>query len=178
MAFLPSLGFLGFEIHIFYCNTPCLVWLPIQHRRKPISREPDFSVQKQGFLDGFLGEHVATDISFFSPVLFALARNGTLAFVPGRDASKRHLVWVDRTGHAEPLKSLPQRAYAAPRLAPDAQRIMTLFEDTGDLWIFDMRGSSIRLTKDGLSVRAVWSADSSQVAYSSARVNRAEPGPA
>src|SRR2546428_5375907 len=55
MAFLPSLGFLGFEIHIFYCNTPCLVWLPIQHRRKPISREPDFSVQKQGFLDGFLG---------------------------------------------------------------------------------------------------------------------------
>src|SRR2546427_3411394 len=54
MAFLPSLGFLGFEIHIFYCNTPCLVWLPIQHRRKPISREPDFSVQKQGFLDGFL----------------------------------------------------------------------------------------------------------------------------
>jgi len=125
-----------------------------------------------------LGEHVATDISFFSPVLFALARNGTLAFVPGRDASKRHLVWVDRTGHAEPLKSLPQRAYAAPRLAPDAQRIMTLFEDTGDLWIFDMRGSSIRLTKDGLSVRAVWSADSSQVAYSSGRVNRAEPGPA
>src|SRR5437899_11799979 len=54
MAFLPSLGFLGFEIHIFYCNTPCLVWLPIQHRRKPISREPDFSVQKLGFLDGFL----------------------------------------------------------------------------------------------------------------------------
>src|SRR2546427_4143932 len=54
MAFLPSLGFLGFEIHIFYCNTPCLVWLPIQHRRKPISREPDFSIQKQGFMDGFL----------------------------------------------------------------------------------------------------------------------------
>src|SRR5437870_2746031 len=58
MAFLPSLGFLGFEIHIFYCNTPCLVWLPIQHRRKPISREPDFSVQKQGFLDGFLEERL------------------------------------------------------------------------------------------------------------------------
>src|SRR3989442_1696141 len=34
MAFLPSLGFLGFEIDIFYCNTPCLVWLPMQRRRK------------------------------------------------------------------------------------------------------------------------------------------------
>src|SRR5207253_10032084 len=32
--FLPSLGFLGFEIDIFYCNTPCLVWLPMQRRRK------------------------------------------------------------------------------------------------------------------------------------------------
>jgi len=125
-----------------------------------------------------LGEYVATDISFFSPALFALAPNGTLAFVPGRDASKRHLVWIDRTGHAEPLKGLPQRAYAAPRLAPDGQRIIALFEDTGDLWIFDMRGSSIRLTKNGLSGLAAWSSDGSQVVYSSGRVNRAGPGPA
>src|SRR3989441_13349071 len=71
MAFLPSLGFLGFEIHIFYCNTPCLVWLPIQHRRKPISREPDFSVQKQGFLDGFLAAKVTchVSLSYFTPAM-------------------------------------------------------------------------------------------------------------
>jgi serine/threonine-protein kinase len=118
-----------------------------------------------------LGEHIATDISFFSPALFALAPNGTLAFVPAREASKRHLVWVDRSGHVEALTNLSSNAYAAPRISPDGQKVMVLLEDTGDLWIYDQRGSSIRLTNDGLSVRAIWSADGSQIAYSSGLVD-------
>src|SRR5262249_9863544 len=117
-----------------------------------------------------LGEHIATDISFFSPALFALAPNGTLAFVPARDASKRHLVWVDRSGHVEALTNLSSNAYAAPRISPDGKKVMVLLEDTGDLWIYDQRGSWIRFTNDGLSVRAIWSADGSQIAYSSGRV--------
>jgi eukaryotic-like serine/threonine-protein kinase len=120
-----------------------------------------------------LGEHVATDISFFSPALFTMAPNGTLAFVPARDASKRHLVWVDRSGRVEALTNLPQHAYAGPRISPDGQKMMVLLEDTGDLWIYDKRGSSIRLTNDGLTVRAIWSSDGSQITYSSGRV---EPG--
>src|SRR5207247_11143166 len=36
VAFLPTLGFLAFDFNIFYCNTSCLVYLPTQHRRKPI----------------------------------------------------------------------------------------------------------------------------------------------
>src|SRR5213593_3326330 len=36
VAFLPTLGFLEFDFNIFYCNTSCLVYLPTQHRRKPI----------------------------------------------------------------------------------------------------------------------------------------------
>jgi len=116
-----------------------------------------------------LGEHVATDISFFSPALFELGHDGTLAFVPGHDPLKRHLVWVDRTGQAARIESLPQRAYAAPRLSPDGRRILSLIEDVGDLWIYDIRGSSIRLTRDGLSIRGAWSTDGSQVAYSTGR---------
>src|SRR5437899_9641723 len=54
VAFLLTPGFLGFDFNIFYCNTFCLVYLPVQHCRKPISGNPDFSIQKQGFLDGFL----------------------------------------------------------------------------------------------------------------------------
>src|SRR2546422_2194524 len=55
MAFLRTHGCLGFDIHIFYGNTPCWVYLPMQRHRKPISGTHGFSVQKQGFLDGFLG---------------------------------------------------------------------------------------------------------------------------
>src|SRR3989441_1007538 len=36
VAFLPTVGFLTFDFNIFYCNTSCLVYLPTQHRRKPI----------------------------------------------------------------------------------------------------------------------------------------------
>src|SRR6266705_1396625 len=54
VAFLLTLAFLGFDFNIFYCNPFCLVYLPIQHRLKPISGNPDFSIQKQVFLDGFL----------------------------------------------------------------------------------------------------------------------------
>jgi Tol biopolymer transport system component len=120
-----------------------------------------------------LGEHIATDISFFSPALFALAPSGTLAFVPARDASKRHLAWVDRSGRVETLTNLSPNAYAAPRISPDGQKVMVLLEDTGDLWIYDKRGSSIRLTNDGLTVRAIWAAAGSQIAYSSGRVEPA-----
>ena len=116
-----------------------------------------------------LGEHVATDISYFSPALFAVARDGTLAFVPGHDASKRHLVWVNRAGHPERVESLPQRAYAAPRFSPDGKRILVLVEDVGDFWVYDMRGSSIRLTQDGLSIHGTWSADGSRIVYSVGR---------
>jgi hypothetical protein len=86
-----------------------------------------------------LGEHVATDLSFFSSALFAFAPNGTLVFVPGRDATKRHLVWVDRAGHSDPVTGLPMHAYAVPRLSPDGDRMMVLMDDSDDLWIFDAR---------------------------------------
>src|SRR2546427_5195467 len=46
MAFLRSFGPLGFEIHIFCCNTLCLVYLAWQRARQPISATRDFSVQK------------------------------------------------------------------------------------------------------------------------------------
>ena len=65
--------------------------------------------------------------SFSSPALFALAPNGTLAFVPARDASKRHLVWVDRSGGVEALANLSSNAYAAPRISPDGQKVMVFW---------------------------------------------------
>src|SRR6266571_8884909 len=66
VAFLLTPGFLGFDFNIFHCNTFCLVYLPVQHCRKPISGNPDLSIQKQGFLDGFLGKNsiFLTVISF------------------------------------------------------------------------------------------------------------------
>ncbi len=53
---------------------------------------------------------------------YAVARNGTLAFVQGGPRRYAHrIVWVDRAGRTEPLP-IPERNYEAVALAPDGRR--------------------------------------------------------
>src|SRR6266581_3893737 len=48
MAFLRTFGLLGLEIRIFYCRAPCLVYLAMQPRRKPIFGLLGFSHSETG----------------------------------------------------------------------------------------------------------------------------------
>jgi serine/threonine-protein kinase len=103
---------------------------------------------------------------------FDVARNGTLVYVPGGvAATARTLVWLDRQGREEAIKT-PSRAYTYPRLAPDGTRIaLDIREQENDIWVWDLaRETLTRLTFDpALDRFPVWTPDSRRIIFASDR---------
>jgi hypothetical protein len=72
----------------------------------------------------------------------ALSQTGTLVSVPAIVHASR-LVWVTRDGFERPADESPG-AYASPRLAPDARRVVAVGPD--DVWVHETtRGTQTRL---------------------------------
>jgi Tol biopolymer transport system component len=103
---------------------------------------------------------------------FAVAANGTLAYVSGSGLGEtRTVVWVDRDGHEEPLK-VPPRAYASVRLSPDGTRIaLDVRDEQNDIWIWDLqRQTMTRLTFDPSTDNSpTWTPDGRRIAFMSSR---------
>jgi serine/threonine-protein kinase len=98
---------------------------------------------------------------------YGISDTGTLVYLTAI-ALRRSLVWVDRTGASEPIRSIPAGRYEDPRLSPDGTRALVTRD--GDLWIYDLAsGRSSRVTQDGSSLMGVWAPSGTQVAYSSAK---------
>ena len=70
---------------------------------------------------------------------FSVSESGSLLYAPGGmfPDPERSVVWVDRTGAVQTLP-LPARAYAAPRLSPDGQRMAVWTQGDRNVWIFDL----------------------------------------
>jgi eukaryotic-like serine/threonine-protein kinase len=77
------------------------------------------------------------------------------------------LVSVDRAGKTEPLH-LPRGSYLAPRISPDGTRVaFNTTSDDWDLMMYDLtRGLVTRMPMPEPQSVAVWSPDSSKVAFS------------
>jgi len=108
---------------------------------------------------------------------FALAQNGTLAYLAGAQeslTSDRTLVFVDRQGKATAAVE-GMGVYLVPRLSPDGGRIAysAVGERTGerDIWIADpKRGTRTRLTLGkGASTDPIWSPDGRAITFASTR---------
>jgi len=101
---------------------------------------------------------------------FSVSASGALVYATGGAAgdAERRLVWVDRAGLAQPL-SAPPRAYFAPRLSPDGQRVVVYTRGTGsDVWTFDItRGTLTRLTTEGRNGWGLWTPDGKRVVFQS-----------
>ena len=52
-------------------------------------------------------------------VNFAASETGTLVYMPAAEPRASSLVWVDRTGHAIPVKAAPHQPYLGARLSPN-----------------------------------------------------------
>jgi Tol biopolymer transport system component len=103
---------------------------------------------------------------------FAVSASGTLVYIPRSSTlPSRALVLVDRTGRATVLSDT-RAAYAHPRMSPDGHRLAVAIEsDNGsDIWIYDLdRATSTPLVSGGVNRFPIWSPDSQQITFQSAR---------
>jgi serine/threonine-protein kinase len=100
---------------------------------------------------------------------FKISGRGDLAYISGpAEGGNRTLVWVDRSGKAEPLP-LPPASYLYPRLSPDGQSLAVEIEGPNhDFYIYDFARSVLsKMTTDGLSHDPVWTPDSTRLAFRS-----------
>jgi Tol biopolymer transport system component len=101
----------------------------------------------------------------------SIARNGTLAWVPGSAVSGQSwLTLMDRSGKATRLP-LPAQDYNAPMFSPDGRRLAYNVGKgrggiLGDIWTVLLADPApSRLTFDEFSAAPLWSPDGTQIAY-------------
>ena len=107
---------------------------------------------------------------------FTISSQGALVYVPkdalgGQSPAQRTLVWVDRHGREEPMKT-PPRAYVHPRLSPDGTRVaLDVRDQEADIWIWDLvRERLTRLTfGPTFEQYGIWTPDGRDVIFSSAQ---------
>jgi len=98
---------------------------------------------------------------------FAVADNGTIAFLPGDGDVTSDLVWIDREGR-EQKSGAPSRAYQYPRISPDGTRVAASASDgEQDIWIWDFARQTMSRLTSGFDQDnyPVWTPDSRQVLY-------------
>ena len=106
---------------------------------------------------------------------YVVSRTGTLVYTPTGAVSSTpitSLVWVDRTGHEEPIGA-PLRAYGPARLSPDGTRVAVGFPEEGntEIWIWDLATEKLtRLTfSPGMDGLPTWTPDSRRIIFMSDR---------
>jgi len=143
--------------HIIYARAGKLLAVPFDLERLDVTGSP-FEV-----LDGVLMSR-NTGAAYFS-----LSERGDLAYAPGPvEGGRRSLVWVDRSGKAEPLP-LPAASYLYPRISPDGRTLAVEVEGPNhDFYFYDFtRAVLSKVTTDGLSHDPVWTPDGQRVAFRS-----------
>ena len=70
---------------------------------------------------------------------YAVADNGTLAYIPGHMQGGHHLmVWEDRKGVEQPIPA-PAHAYRNPRISPNGHTVEVVIEELGNqVWTYDL----------------------------------------
>ena len=107
--------------------------------------------------------------------LFALAGDGSLAYVPGLAGATLEgtLVWVSRDGReVEPIADEPLEFPRYLRLSPAGRRLALTIgpSNEGDLWVYDLEGRPpTPLTFEGDNLYPVWMPDGTRVAFQSTR---------
>ena len=106
---------------------------------------------------------------------FSIARDGTLAYVPGDShTGLNRPVWADRKGATE-LLDLQEKLYFDPKMSPDGSRLAITIgagarstsggEAGDDIWVYEIaRKTLTRFTFSGGDT-PVWSADGSRIFY-------------
>jgi Tol biopolymer transport system component len=145
--------------HLLYLSHGAILAVPFDEKNLKVSGSPLPILQGVQSISGEFAH-------------FSLARNGTLAYVPGGVTGNQNmLVSVDRSGKQAALPALPQ-SYEDLTLSPDGKQLaMTIVgEQQWSVWIYDLQQKTLsRVTFEADNRDPLWSADGKRVIYSSAR---------
>jgi WD40 repeat protein len=106
---------------------------------------------------------------------FSVSEHGTLTYRTGPAAQSLQFAWFDRTGKL--LKPVGAAGdYHGMDLSGDGTRVAVHRHEGngGDIWIFEARGTTTRLTFDASQDNSspIWSLDGSHVAFASLRAGK------
>jgi eukaryotic-like serine/threonine-protein kinase len=107
------------------------------------------------------------EITAARSMLFDLARNGSLIYVPDTTGSlEDKVVWVDRKGGLAPVMDTVAE-WVQPRLSPDGERLLLRKVETNcDLWIYDLQRRVLtRLTFENDNHHPLWMPDGKRVVF-------------
>jgi serine/threonine-protein kinase len=102
---------------------------------------------------------------------YAFSSSGALIYASGGifPDQKGVLCWLDRRGNVEPIKSAGKRPFLFPRISPDGQKVA--YESPGSdwsIWVHDLvRGTSSRLTGEGIPGGPIWTPDGNRITFES-----------
>jgi Tol biopolymer transport system component len=114
------------------------------------------------------------EIGSFGIANYALANDGSLAYLPGGLGISTSLTWVDRQGKEEPIAAPKNLSYVHPGISPDGRRVaLTVNDGSGSfqIWIWDLvRETLTQLTFDkNRSLYPLWTPDGKRVAFFAVR---------
>ena len=156
--------------HLVFARSGSLFVVPFDLDRLELTGTPVVMVERV-----MTASNVAGSGTFGWGARYAIADDGTLAYIPAPARAGRRLVWVSGGGAIEPLPLEP-RAFSRPSLSPDGKRVAVQVEDDGlDVWVSEIsQRTSTRLTWDGVSQAPIWTPDGQRVTFSTIKDGREE----
>ncbi|MDQ8165362.1 MAG: protein kinase, partial [Gemmatimonadota bacterium] len=113
--------------------------------------------------------------------MFDIARDGTLIYIAGGEASATRLTWVRSDGVEMAVPGAESRVHGGVALAPDGRRAVTTvgsLASDGDLWMEDLAiGARSPITSDGRSARAAWNSDGKSISFLRGTIFASREGP-
>jgi Tol biopolymer transport system component len=153
--------------HLAYMKSGTLMAVPFDLQSQEVTGAPVALIE--GVMQGVNAPNGADETGAGQ---FVISASGTLLYALGGIGPIREqsMVWVDRTGAAQPVTAVRPGPYLIPRLSPDGQKVAVQARRGAsrvtDVWVCDLvRGTPTRLTFDGNNTPAVWSPDGKRLAY-------------
>jgi serine/threonine-protein kinase len=158
--------------HLVYMKTGTLTAVPFNPQSLEVTGAPMALIE--GVMQSVNAPNLADETGAGQ---YAVSASGTLVYAAGGigPVFQRSLMWVDRTGIAQPVATAPAGPFLQPRLSPDGRRIAVLARRgatrASDLWVYDAeRGAPTRLTFEGNITAAIWSPDSKRLVFGAGRL--------